>query len=226
MAKTATADEAVKEATDDTTTTETGSDSRLAGAALQSALEKERRSNKELAAQVKVLTDEAEKARLAELSENEQLKAQLAAAEAERQKLATAQAVTAKANLLRSAAKDFADPEDAVAILTARGSLDDIESAEDAERVVKGLAKDKPHLLRVTDAERTTRPGIEQVLQDGLGVNEQVGNKQQRQHVIEPAELVAMTPEAQLALKKSNPGLYRRSLEALGGGPETTHTVV
>ncbi len=215
--------------TDEATTTETGSDSqRLAGAALQSALEKERKSRKELEAQIKRLTDEAEKARLAELSENEQLKAKLAAAEDERQKLAAAQAAAAKANLVRSSARDFADPEDAVALLTARGLLDAIESAAGAERIVKGLATGKPHLLRVSDAEKVNRPGVAQILSDGLGVETTPteGQGKKPKHVIPVAELVAMTPEAQVALKQSNPDLYWRSVQALNETSETTHTVV
>ena len=50
--------------------------------------------------------------------------------------------------LVINAAKDFADPEDAVAVLQRSGAFDDIESTSDAERAVKRVAKDKPHLLK------------------------------------------------------------------------------
>ena len=60
-----------------------------------------------------------------------------------------------------AAAKDFADPSDAVAFV----DLDAIEDDKDAERAVKALAKAKKHLLK---AEEPKLPG--QVLKDGQPV--------------------------------------------------------
>jgi hypothetical protein len=57
-----------------------------------------------------------------------------------------------------SAAKGFADPGDAAAFL----DLDGIEDEKDAERAVKNLAKQKPHLLK---AETPVLPG--RVLENG-----------------------------------------------------------
>jgi septation ring formation regulator EzrA len=63
-----------------------------------------------------------------------------------------------KAGWVRAAAKDFTDPDDAVAFL----NLDDLEDERDAERVVKNLAKTKKHLLK---GDEPQLPG--RVLQNG-----------------------------------------------------------
>lgn len=80
----------------------------------------------------------------AELSERE--KAERAASEA----LARAEAAEARATqlersgLVRAAAKNFNDPDDAVALL----DLDGIDTAEKAVEAVKQLAESKPHLVK------------------------------------------------------------------------------
>jgi hypothetical protein len=51
---------------------------------------------------------------------------------------------TQRERWVAAAAKDFVDPDDAARFV----DLSDIESAEDAERAVKRVAKTKPHLLK------------------------------------------------------------------------------
>jgi hypothetical protein len=61
-----------------------------------------------------------------------------------------------------AAAKEFADPSDASAFV----DLDDIEDERDAERAVKDLAKNKPHLLKAPEVPKL--PG--KILEDGQHV--------------------------------------------------------
>jgi hypothetical protein len=68
-------------------------------------------------------------------------------AEAARTETESKLARTTKAGWVRSAAKDFTDPDDAVAFV----DLDGIEDEKDAERAVKDLGKHKKHLLRGED---------------------------------------------------------------------------
>lgn len=65
-----------------------------------------------------------------------------------------------KGGWVRSAAKDFNDPSDAVAMV----DLADIDDESDAARAVKDLAKRKPHLVK---AKEPTPPQIGRVAQDG-----------------------------------------------------------
>lgn len=105
------------------------------------------------------------------LPEVEQLKKRLEAAEKRAEEADTKAAEadtrlqeTQKERWITAAAKEFADPDDVVAILQRQGKLADIETAADAERAVKAVAKDpaKKHLLKT---EETVLPG--RVLKDG-----------------------------------------------------------
>jgi len=91
-----------------------------------------------------------------------QLEERIADAEARAEAADAKLARTTKASLIREAAKDFADPSDAVAFV----DLDSVEDEKDAERAVKALAKSKPHLLK---AEKPVLPG--KVLQNGQASN-------------------------------------------------------
>jgi hypothetical protein len=79
-------------------------------------------------------------------------------AEQERDTDRAALARSKKERWVRAAAKDFTDPDDAVAFL----NLDDLEDERDAERAVKQLAKTKKHLLK---GDEPQLPG--RVLQNG-----------------------------------------------------------
>jgi hypothetical protein len=71
---------------------------------------------------------------------------------------------TQRERWITAAAKDFADPADAVAFL----NLDEIEDEKDAERAVKRLAGQKKHLLK---AEEPKLPG--KVLKGGRPATEE-----------------------------------------------------
>jgi hypothetical protein len=115
--------------------------------------------------ELKAAMEERENAGLPELERErkraEQLEKRIADAEARAEAADAKLARTTKASLVRAAAKDFTDPDDAVAFV----NLDDIEDEKDAERAVKDLAKRKKHLLR---AEEPTLPG--RVLEGGRQV--------------------------------------------------------
>lgn len=64
------------------------------------------------------------------------------------------------------------------------------------------------------------------VLEQARGELPQIPPGAGADYVIPTAQLVAMSPEQQQALKASQPDLYRRSVEQLGRGPETSHRVV
>ena len=180
-------------------------------------LQKERKSKKALEEQLAAANKIIAEAEAAKLSDTERLTAENLALAAERDALKGELTATAKGSLVRSAAKDFTDPEDAIAILQSRGALAEIETAEDAERVVKGLATDKPHLLRVSDAERTTRPGIEQVLRDGLGIDQQAGQEPAAGddgQTLTRAQLLALSTDEMLELQTKHPEKYARSVAA------------
>lgn len=200
---------------------------------LMNDLLKERAKRKELEKELTAARKKAEEAERAELTEVEQLKAKLAEAEA---KAAATEADRVKANradiLRRAAAKaDFADAEDVVALARGLDQLDDIETDSDAERYVKALAKEKPHLVRAQtiseELDLSKVSTMEKVLKDGLseGASEKDKKALADMKVIPPGDLAAMSNEAQIALKRSNPDLYWRSIEALSTGPETTHTI-
>ena len=180
-------------------------------------MQKERKSKKALeerlaAAEATIAATEA-----AKLSDTERLTAENAAIIAERDALKVEQTVTAKANLVRAAAKDFADPEDAIAQLRAAGSLDGIETAEEAETAVKALSVAKPYLLRASGAETVTRPGIEQVLRDGLGINEEGAKPPAAGDdgiTLSRAQLLALSNDEMHDLQVNHPAKYQRSIES------------
>lgn len=99
---------------------------------------------------------------------------------------------------IRSAAAvaNFEDPDDAVAFISTQA----VESAEDAEKAVKALAKRKPKLLR----EQQPSPQIGQVVHNGVPV--QPGT-QPAQPEIDPAAqaLLAQVQAAQAAGWTSSP---------------------
>lgn len=113
-------------------------------AARATALEKDMKD-------LRATMEERENAGLPELERErkraEALEKRIADAEAKAAEAEAKVARSAKAGLVRGAAKDFTDPDDAVAFV----NLDDVEDERDAERAVKALAKRKPHLLRVEE---------------------------------------------------------------------------
>lgn len=113
-------------------------------------------------AALKAQMEERETAGLPELERErkraEQLEKRAAEAEAKAAEADGKFARSQKERWVTAAAKDFADPADAVAFL----NLDEIEDERDAERAVKRLAGQKRHLLK---ADEPVLPG--RVLQGG-----------------------------------------------------------
>ena len=113
-------------------------------------------------ADLKAQMDERETAGLPELERErkraEQLEKRAAEAEAKATEADSKLARSQKERWVTAAAKDFADPADAVAFV----DLDAIEDEKDAERAVKRLAGQKKHLLK---ADEPVLPG--RVLQNG-----------------------------------------------------------
>lgn len=141
---------------------------------LMDDLLKERNKRKEAEKQLADAQAKVTAAETAQLSENEQLKTRLAAAEATAAEATAKAAKATKSGLVRSAAKDFHDPEDAVALLESRGLLADIDDSADADRAVKVLATDRPHLVKAGGAGGAPLD-MQQILRDGLGVTQQGG---------------------------------------------------
>jgi hypothetical protein len=77
---------------------------------------------------------------------------------------------------IRAAANDFHDPQDAVL----RANLSDIENEREAQRFVKDLAKNAPHLVKPAD---DGPPQIGRVLKDGERTNptRDPGNRQEQE---------------------------------------------
>lgn len=188
---------------------------------LMADLLKEREKRK---AAEKRATDAEQKlteAEQAKLSENEQLKARVAALETENTDLKAEKSKTEKATLVRGAAKNFHDPEDAVALLETRGLLTDIEDASDAERAVKALATDRPHLVK-DGTEAATGASLQQILEHGLGVEVDKGKKPPEGETPDDgknwtlAEMRAMSSEEMAEAQANQPKKLERSIKALG----------
>lgn len=207
-----------------TETTE-GGERPLAGAALKSALEKERKERKELEQDLKALRKRlddadaaAEKAKKdaedASKSEVERLAEQVARLTAERDQERTQREADRLAgervDRVRRLAGEFADADDVVALLRGRGELDGIESDEDAKAVLDGLKAAKPHLLK-RDA---TASGLEQVLRNGETVTRPDGEKSPERGALTWDELSRMSDEQLEALKKADPERYWTSVGA------------
>lgn len=146
---------------------------------VNSKLKRAESQGERLQQQITDLQQQMQEREQAGLPELDKLKQRLEAAE-QRAKEADARASeadtklarTVKERLVVAAAKDFADPGDAVAFV----NLDEVDDERDAERAVKALAKRKPHLLR---AEEAKLPG--KVLEDGRAVRAgQAGQGQQQ----------------------------------------------
>lgn len=202
--------------TDDTETTD---DKPLAGAAATSALRKERKARQETEKELKALRDRFKKIEDAEKSETERLRAELDELRTEReheQKQATAEREErSKRDVVRRAASEFADPEDAIAHLSLRDALGDIEDEDDAKRALKQLAKDKPYLLK----KPPSGGPLDEVLHDGLPP----GQAELDRRLSDPSrpktgdEMYAMSDDEFLAWKRTYPDAYRQSLEGWTG---------
>lgn len=122
-------------------------------------------------ADLKAQMDERETAGLPELEQArkraEQLEKRAADAEAKAAETDAKLARTVKERWVTSAAKDFADPADAVAFV----DLDSIDDEKDAERAVKRLAGQKKHLLKADGQQQL--PG--RVLQNGHATSKTSG---------------------------------------------------
>jgi hypothetical protein len=224
-------DEATQaEATTEQAAEDSGSESRSSNAAAMSALQKERKARKNLESQLKELLEEQKKREDAELSENARLQKEIESLRKAQERAEREKAVRERADVLRKAAAkaEFADPDEIVALARGLDEIDDIEDAADAERYVKKLAKDKPHLLRKQETlDMSKQVGIEKVLKDGLleGASDNAKGLLSQVGVIPYDDLAGMTPEALATLKRTQPDVYRRSIEA-ASGRETSHTVV
>jgi hypothetical protein len=203
---------------DEATETETDGDRPLAGAAAQSALKKERKARQEAEKRERALADRLKKIEDAQLSETERFRqeAEDAARRLEEleQRVERDRTERMRSDVVRRAAKDFADPEDAIAILATRGELDSIEDEKEAVAALKVLAKEKPHLLKQPESAPS---GLEQVLKNGKPLQEQADESLRKGLDIIPGEeLVAMSETDLAALKRLNPKLYYASVDALG----------
>lgn len=179
-----------------------------------SELQKERRQRRELEERLSTLEREREAARQKDLSESERLKEQVANLTRENEQLKTAQQTRDRADLVRSASKDFTDPDEVVALLRGRGELEEIESESDAQRAVKALGERSPHLLRQKDAPDTSR--LDRVLKDGLPNSERNG-KSDNGRTLSRAELEALSTQEMADLIEKEPEVYNRSVAALSG---------
>lgn len=213
-----------------------GGDRPLAGAALKSALDKERKARKELETRLAAIESaaETERKRLEDASKSDldKLTAQVAALTTERDQERSAREIAeheqARVERVRRHAGEFADADDVVALLRGKGILDSIEDDDVAQRVLAELKRDKPHLLR----QATTPTGLEQILQNGQpappappagGPQQQQGNAPT--DYISTEKLVEMSPEQLKQLQRDNPALYRKSIEMFASGQETYRTV-
>lgn len=223
---------------------EADSEKPLAGAAAQSALQKERKDNKELKARIRTLEEteqkrlteaqsDRDKAENAKKSEFQQLQDQINALTTERDQERTQRdaerTARDRADRVRKAAGKFADPEDVVALLRGRDELDGIADDADAERILAQLAADKPHLLKPAGIEPS---GLEQVLQNGhpqfpKDTSNGVFTPADRSAIVPFDALNKMNSDQLKELQARDPGLYERSMNALSGyGPDGMKIVV
>ena len=198
---------------------ETADEPKLAGAAATSALKKERKARQETERELRDLRARFKKIEDAEKSETERLRSELDDLKSEReqdQKQATAEREQrSKRDVVRRAASEFADPEDAIAHLSLRDELAEIEDEADAKRALKQLAKDKPYLLKQQPA-----PGspLDQVLQAGLPPGQAELNKALDPSTVKTGEeMYAMSDTDFMVWKRSNPEAYKKSLEGWTG---------
>jgi chromosome segregation ATPase len=197
----------------------------LAGAALKSALEKERKDRKELDKQVKELRarldaadQAAEKAKRAQAdedkSEMDKVLDRLARVEAERDQERTARESAEqereRVDRVRRHAGEFDNADDVVALLRGRGDLGDVESDEDAQRVLAELKRDRPNLLK----QEAGLSGMEQVLRDGQSVASSIAVPEPAG--VTPEQLVQMNPDQLAQFKATNPDAYWRALDETG----------
>jgi len=201
----------------------------LNGAALRSALEKERKARKDLEKQVKDLRTAVETATQArdsaaqeqadrDKSETDKLRERLERVEAERDQERTAREAAEqereRVDRVRRHAGEFDNPDDVVALLRGRGDLGDIESDDDAQRVLGELKRDRPNLLKQDPA----ATGLEQILRDGQpqqpGQNGQGNGVPNGVTPLTWEELNAMNDKEFAALKQTDPERYWASLGA------------
>jgi hypothetical protein len=198
---------------------ETEAEPKLAGAAATSALKKERKARAEAERDAKELRARFKKLEDAEKSENERLAArvqELEERDSERETAATRERdERTKRDVVRRAASEFSDPEDAIAHLLLRDELTEIEDESDAKRALKQLAKDKPYLLKT----QTPQSPLDKVLQGGLPPGQDELNKA----LNDPSrpktgdEMYAMSDDEFTAWKRTYPAAYRASLEGWTG---------
>lgn len=178
-------------------------------------LQKERKSKRALEEQLAAATAKLAEAEQAKMTENEQLKAKLAEAEAKATQHEAEQAGAVKANLVRTAAKDFSDPEDAIAQLRLAGDLDGIETADEATAAVKALATAKPYLLRAEPTgERAT---IEQILANGRNLDQHTPGAHAGGDdgvTLTREQLLGLSVDQMSELMTKYPAKYQRSIEA------------
>ena len=181
-------------------------------------LQKERKSKKDLEARLAAAEKTIADTEAASLSENEQLKAKLAAADAKAAQHEAETAVTAKSNLVRTAAstKGFTDAEDAIAQLSALGELAAIETAAEADAAVAALATAKPYLLR-TEPAACDKLTIEQILANGLSLDQQSGVTRAAGDdgvTLTRAQMLALSSDQMEELMTKHPEKFQRSVEA------------
>ena len=207
---------------DETSTTtdelETTTETELRGAAGASAAKKARKERDDAKRELSEL-----RARFKRLEDAEKSEAERARAEADdykqrfealEERINSDQEQRTRMDHVRRAASEFADPEDAIAHLSLRGELADIEDEADAKRALKTLAKDKPYLLK-TQAQ--TSP-LDKVLNGGLPPGQAELNA-----ALDPSspktgdEMYAMSDEEFLGWRRAYPDAYRKSIEGWTG---------
>ena len=180
---------------------------------LMDDLLKERNKRKEAERALAAAQAETANAAAKDSTELEKLTVRLAAAEQRATDAAASLARTTVADRIRRAAKDFHDPDDAVAVLEVTGRLNDVESDSDADRVVKALATERPHLVKTAVVPGST--DIQQILENGLGTKAPAGTAAADDgSVWTNAEMKAWTSKQMAHALENEKGKLYRSMEA------------
>lgn len=174
-------------------------------------LTRERRARQEAERELRKLQEaEAERER-AQLGDVERLTADVASLTAERERLAAEVAQRDKADLIRSAAKDFHSPDDAVALL---GGAEGIEDAASAAEAVKRLARERPHLVKTPGAP-SGAGSVEQVTAAGLGSATQQTASTDANRTLSIEEFQGLGQKGRQELMRTEPAVYSRTVAAL-----------
>ncbi|HZL18707.1 MAG TPA: hypothetical protein VFG23_13275 [Polyangia bacterium] len=197
---------------------ETDDEPKLAGAAATSALRKERKARQESERELRDLRARFKKIEDAEKSETERLRAEVDELRSEREteqaQVTAEREVRSKRDVVRRAAGEFADADDAIAALSLRGELDGIEDEADAKRALKQLATDKPYLLK----QQHPQSPLDKVLQGGLPPGQAELDKALGSSGVKTGEeMYAMSDTDFMVWRRTDPEGYKKSLEGWTG---------